>query len=80
MPGCMKSSNRRWAFYHIAGMPSVICEAGNNLSAEKAAGKIMEEWPGQRAAILKDMTAEYPHTNRRGKVIKGRRFLLVCTD
>ncbi len=79
MPGPMKPENRRWHFYHIAGMPAEVCGGSQELTCHEAAARIIEEWPGQRDAFLE--SALEPRSSpgaRRGSVFNGRRFLIVC--
>lgn len=81
MPGTMKNKNRRFQFFYIAGMPAEICGGENELTAEQAVERIVEEWKGQRESILKSLNMnEREYIVRRGQSVQGQRFLIVCTS
>ena len=77
MPGAMRPENRRWEFFYLAGMPAEICGGHEHLTAEQAAQKIMEEWPGQRRAFL---SMAKTHAARSGAYFDGRRFIIICVE
>lgn len=77
MPSNRRAEDRRWDFYYLAGMPAEICTGSQRLTPEEALKRVQEEHPGQVDGLRKAMCSG--RGLKIGSVLKGRRFLLVCT-
>jgi hypothetical protein len=79
----MRNEHRRWTPFllvDLAGMPAQICGGGYAMKPDEVLERIVEEWSGQRDVLRKAILPTDGSIVKPGDYLKGKRFVIVCTE
>ncbi len=77
MPSAKRPADRRWSHFFVDHASRDLQTGSRDMTPEVALKRVQEEFPGQREALRGALLAA--RGIKTGSVVKGRRFLLVCT-